>query len=83
MNLSQASISDLRDEINLHTDKTGIEATYDEATKKIALSEKFAEQLRYPILILKALTELLKPEFYFKMESIDGRRQQKLSKSNC
>ena len=33
MNLSQASISDLRDEINLYTDKTGIEASYDEATK--------------------------------------------------
>ena len=42
MNLSQASISDLKDQINLHTDKTGIEATYDETTKKITLVEKYA-----------------------------------------
>ena len=73
LNLSQASLSDLRDEINLFTDQTGIEASYDEETKKITLTEKFAREIKISNLEIegvdKASTE---PEFYVNMESIDG-----------
>ncbi len=73
MNLSQASISDLRDEINLHTDKTGIEATYDDTTKKITLSEKFAGTITVSNLDIEGVDGATRePEFYFQMESIDG-----------
>ena len=73
LNLSQASLSDLKDEINLFTDQTGIEASYDEETKKITLTEKFAREIKISNLEIegvdKASTE---PEFYVNMESIDG-----------
>ena len=72
MNLSQASIADLRDEINLHTDKTGIEATYDETTKKITLSEKFAGTITVSNLDIEGVDGATRePEFYFQMESIE------------
>ena len=44
LNLSQASLSDLKDEINVFTDQTGIEATYDETTKKITLVKNLQGQ---------------------------------------
>ena len=73
MNLSQASISDLKDQINLHTDKTGIVATYDETTKKITLSEKFAGSIVISNLEIEGVNNATRePEFYFTMESIDG-----------
>jgi flagellar hook-associated protein 3 FlgL len=73
MNLSQASIADLKDEINLHTDKTGIEATYDETTKKITLSEKYAGTITVSNLDIEGVDGATRePEFYFQMESIDG-----------
>ena len=72
MNLSQASISDLKDQINLHTDKTGIEATYDE-TKKITLVEKYAGSIVVSNLEIEGVNNATRePEFYFNMESIDG-----------
>ena len=73
LNLSQASLSDLKDEINLFTDQTGIEASYDEETKKITLTEKYAREIKISNLEIegvdKAATD---PEFYINMESIDG-----------
>ena len=73
MKLSQASIADLRDEINLYTDKTGIEATYDDTTKKITLSEKFAGTITISNLNIEGVDgATTEPEFYFQMESIDG-----------
>jgi flagellar hook-associated protein 3 FlgL len=73
MNLSQSSIADLRDEINLHTNKTGIEATYDDTTKKITLSEKFAGTITVSNLDIEGVDGATRePEFYFQMESIDG-----------
>ena len=73
MKLSQASISDLKDQINLHTDKTGIEATYDETTKKITLVEKYAGSIVVSNLEIEGVNNATRePEFYFNMESIDG-----------
>jgi len=73
MNLSQASISNLKDQINLHTDKTGIIATYDETTKKITLSEKYAGSIVISNLEIEGVDNATRePEFYFNMESIDG-----------
>jgi len=73
LNLSQASLSDLRDEINLFTDQTGIEASYDEATKKITLSEKFAREIKISNLEIEGVEKATsEPEFYINMESIDG-----------
>ena len=73
MNLSQASISDLKDEINLHTDKTGIIASYDDTTKKITLSEKFAGSMTISNLEIEGVDSASRePEFYFQLESIDG-----------
>jgi flagellar hook-associated protein 3 FlgL len=73
MNLSQASISDLKDEINLHTDKTGIIASYDDTTKKITLTEKFAGSMTVSNLEIEGVDSASRePEFYFQLESIDG-----------
>ena len=73
LNLSQASLADLRDEINLFTDQTGIEASYDDSTKKITLTEKYAGQIMISNLEIGGVDKATSdPEFYINMESIDG-----------
>ena len=73
LNLSQASLADLRDEINIFTDQTGIEASYDDSTKKITLTEKYAGQIIISNLEIGGVDKATSdPEFYINMESIDG-----------
>ena len=72
MNLSQASIADLKDQINLHTDKTGIIATYDDATKKITLSEKYAGSIVISNLEIEGVDNATREPEFINMESIDG-----------
>jgi flagellar hook-associated protein 3 FlgL len=71
--VSEGSLSNLKDEINLHTSQTGIIATYDETSKKITLSEKFAGEIVVSNLNIEGVTAASsEPEFYMQMESIDG-----------
>jgi flagellar hook-associated protein 3 FlgL len=71
--VSEGSLSNLKDEINLYTAQTGIIATYDETSKKITLSEKFAGEIVVSNLNIEGVTNASsEPEFYMQMESIDG-----------
>jgi flagellar hook-associated protein 3 FlgL len=57
----------------LYTAQTGIIATYDETSKKITLSEKFAGEIVVSNLNIEGVTNASsEPEFYMQMESIDG-----------
>ena len=57
----------------MHTDKTGIIASYDDTTKKITLTEKFAGSMTISNLEIEGVNSASRePEFYFQLESIDG-----------
>ena len=72
MNLSQASISDHKDQINLHTIKQEYKRLMTKR-KKNYISEKFAGSIVISNLEIEGVNNATRePEFYFTMESIDG-----------